>query len=216
MGGYAAAANGWKWPIYELLWLTGFTLLLLIFWFPETNAETILLQRAKRIRKRTQMEHLTSESEAKQAHLSASSIIFESLLRPFQLMTEPVILYLNLYIALGYAIFYCKHLQCPYFHVLHHSNTHSQCGLRPSLSSTSTSITSVSVHLPCHSWDCCSPPSLPAFATSYTTNTLLKPHSSALVLLFLNRDSQLLSSRLLSALSLSSSLDGLPARAFPG
>lgn len=108
MGGFAAMANGWKWPIYELLWLTGFTLILLIFWFPETNAETILLQRAKRIRQRTAMQHLTSESEDKQAHLSPSSIIFESLLRPFQLMTEPVILYLNLYIALGYAIFYCK------------------------------------------------------------------------------------------------------------
>ncbi|KAH9478397.1 Caffeine resistance protein 5 [Psilocybe cubensis] len=106
MGGFAAMANGWKWPIYELLWLTGFTLILLIFWYPETNAETILLQRAQRIRKRTGMQHLTSDSEDKQAHLAFSSIIFESLLRPFQLMTEPVILYLNLYIALGYAIFY--------------------------------------------------------------------------------------------------------------
>ncbi|PPQ80578.1 hypothetical protein CVT25_001612 [Psilocybe cyanescens] len=106
MGGYAAAANGWKWPIYELLWLTGFTLLVLIFWYPETNAETILLRRARRIRARTGIQELSSESEVRQAHLQFSTILVESLLRPFQLMTEPVILYLDLYIALGYAIFY--------------------------------------------------------------------------------------------------------------
>lgn len=109
MGGYAAAANGWKWPIYELLWLTGFTLIVLIFWYPETNAETILLRRAKRIRARTGIEGLYSEGEVRQSHLKSTQVLYDSLLRPFQLMTEPVILYLNLYISLGYAIFYCKY-----------------------------------------------------------------------------------------------------------
>ncbi|KAH9477360.1 Caffeine resistance protein 5 [Psilocybe cubensis] len=106
MGGYAAAVKGWKWPLYELLWLVGFTLILLIFWYPETNAETILLRRARRIRARTGNQELYSEGEVRQSHLKSSQVLYESLLRPFQLMTEPVVLYLNLYISLGYAIFY--------------------------------------------------------------------------------------------------------------
>ena len=41
-----------------------------------------------------------------QAKMSAYRVLFESLLRPFQLMLEPAILYVNTYIALAYAIFY--------------------------------------------------------------------------------------------------------------
>lgn len=152
MGGYAAAANGWKWPIYELLWLTGFTLLVLIFWYPETNAETILLRRARRIRARTGIQELSSESEVRQAHLQFSTILVESLLRPFQLMTEPVILYLDLYIALGYAIFYCKNPQF-LFSVPYHPNLYPQCGSRPSLLSMSTFTISALALLHYRSWD---------------------------------------------------------------
>jgi DHA1 family multidrug resistance protein-like MFS transporter len=108
VGGFAAEANGWKWPIWELLWLCGFTVIVLIFWFPETNAETILLRRARRIRKRTGIQNIFSESEIRQAHMETSEVLFESLWRPFQLMMEPVIFYVDIYIAIGYATFYCE------------------------------------------------------------------------------------------------------------
>jgi DHA1 family multidrug resistance protein-like MFS transporter len=55
-------------------------------------------------------ENYYSDSERKQADMSASDILFESLLRPFQLMLEPAVLFVNIYIALAYAIFYCE---CP-------------------------------------------------------------------------------------------------------
>ncbi|KAF5325519.1 hypothetical protein D9619_009703 [Psilocybe cf. subviscida] len=106
VGGFAAEAKGWKWPIWELLWLCGFTIIVLIFWFPETNAETILLRRARRIRKRTGVQNIFSESEIRQAHMHTSEVLFESLWRPFQLMMEPVIFYVDIYIAIGYATFY--------------------------------------------------------------------------------------------------------------
>ncbi|KAF5325000.1 hypothetical protein D9619_009780 [Psilocybe cf. subviscida] len=106
IGGFAAQAKGWKWPIWELLWLCGFTIIVLVFWFPETNAETILLRRARRIRKRTGIQNIFSESEIRQAHMHTSEVVFESLWRPFQLMTEPVIFYVDIYIAIGYATFY--------------------------------------------------------------------------------------------------------------
>jgi len=108
IGGFAAQAKGWKWPIWELLWLCGFTVIVLIVWFPETNAETILLRRARRIRKRTDIQNVFSESEIRQAHMDAYEVLFESLWRPFQLMMEPVILYVDIYIAIGYATFYCE------------------------------------------------------------------------------------------------------------
>jgi DHA1 family multidrug resistance protein-like MFS transporter len=41
-----------------------------------------------------------------QANMSAYVVAVESLLRLFQLMTEPVVLYVNVYLALAYAIFY--------------------------------------------------------------------------------------------------------------
>jgi DHA1 family multidrug resistance protein-like MFS transporter len=41
--------------------------------------------------------------------MSASDVLFESLLRPFQLMLEPAVLYINIYLALAYAIFYREH-----------------------------------------------------------------------------------------------------------
>ena len=41
--------------------------------------------------------------------MSAYDVLFESLLRPFQLMLEPAVLYINIYLALAYAIFYREH-----------------------------------------------------------------------------------------------------------
>ena len=35
-GNFAAQANGWRWTMYELLWIVGFTTIFLIFVMPET------------------------------------------------------------------------------------------------------------------------------------------------------------------------------------
>jgi DHA1 family multidrug resistance protein-like MFS transporter len=106
MGGFAAEFKDWRWPLLELLWISAFTFLVLLFFLPETSAQTILLRRARRLRAATGNEKLHSESEIMQANMSAYDVAFESLLRPFQLMTEPAVLYVNVYLALAYAIFY--------------------------------------------------------------------------------------------------------------
>jgi DHA1 family multidrug resistance protein-like MFS transporter len=108
-GGFAAQAKNWTWPIRELLWISSFAFIVLVLWLPETSAQTILYKRARRIRRLTGDENYYSDSERKQADMSASAILFESLLRPFQLMLEPAVLYVNIYIALAYAIFYCEY-----------------------------------------------------------------------------------------------------------
>ncbi|KAH8917183.1 MFS general substrate transporter [Atractiella rhizophila] len=106
VSGFAVQANGWKWSLYELLWISGFGLVVLSFILPETYAPTILLKRAQRLRKITGNEKLRSQSEIDQAKLSTTDILFDNLVRPFVLLLEPAVLFINIYIALLYSIFY--------------------------------------------------------------------------------------------------------------
>ncbi|KAG9025036.1 hypothetical protein FRB95_010609 [Tulasnella sp. JGI-2019a] len=110
VGEFAAASHGfiggWRMPIWELMWAAGFASLMILFFLPETLGDTILLKRAQRLRKLTGNDKLRSMSEIKQAEMSTSAVMKEYLIRPFQLMLEPVVLFLNLYLGLAYSIFY--------------------------------------------------------------------------------------------------------------
>lgn len=98
-GAFAAQAKGWRWPIWELAWASGFAAIWLIIWLPETLPDTILLKRAQRLRKLTGNERLRSLSEIKQAELTAGDIAKEYLVRPFNLMLEPAVLFINIYVG---------------------------------------------------------------------------------------------------------------------
>lgn len=63
VGGFAAAAKGWTWTIWQLMWVSGFTLVLLFVFLPETYAPNILSRRAGRVRKITGNSKFVSESE---------------------------------------------------------------------------------------------------------------------------------------------------------
>ncbi|KAH9026593.1 putative caffeine resistance protein 5 [Lactarius pseudohatsudake] len=84
VGGFAAHAEGWRWTIREILWLSGPTLVLLFFFFPEAPASNILYCRAQRLH-----------------------VAVDILVRPFALnFQEPIVLVLNVYIGLIYALLY--------------------------------------------------------------------------------------------------------------
>ncbi|KAI0299341.1 MFS transporter [Multifurca ochricompacta] len=107
VGGFAAHAEGWRWTIWELLWLSGFALILLFFFFPETSSSNILYRRARRLRKATGDQRLKSQSEIDAESLSGRDIAIDVLVRPFTLnFQEPIVLLLNVYIGLIYALFY--------------------------------------------------------------------------------------------------------------
>ncbi|ORY73242.1 putative caffeine resistance protein [Leucosporidium creatinivorum] len=107
VGGFAAQANGWRWPIYELLWISGASLLLLAFFLPETLGSTILLRRAERLRKLTGNEMLKTQTELDAtADETILDVAWLNFVRAFQLSAEPAILFANVYIGLLYAIFY--------------------------------------------------------------------------------------------------------------
>ena len=107
VGGFAAHAEGWRWTIWEIMWLAGPTFVLLFFFFPETSASNILYRRAKRLRKATGNPSIKSASEIAAATMRPRDLAVEVLVRPFALnFQEPIVLVLNIYIGLIYALLY--------------------------------------------------------------------------------------------------------------
>ncbi|WVF68833.1 hypothetical protein IAT40_003606 [Kwoniella sp. CBS 6097] len=107
IAGFAVEYKGWRWSFWEMLWLSGFTLILAIFTLPETSSGTILLRRARRLRKLTGNPNLKSISEISSEQMTSAEITKMTLVRPFSMtFTEPIVLAIDLYIGLIYAILY--------------------------------------------------------------------------------------------------------------
>ncbi|RAH67998.1 MFS transporter [Aspergillus aculeatinus CBS 121060] len=107
VGGFAAQAKGWTWTIWELMWLSGFSLVMLVFLLPETSSANILYRRARRLRKLTGRENLKCEPEIESEGLMGRELIMITLVRPLTLnFLEPMVFLLNLYIALIYGLLY--------------------------------------------------------------------------------------------------------------
>ncbi|KAJ7043049.1 major facilitator superfamily domain-containing protein [Mycena alexandri] len=105
-GAFAAEVKGWRWPMWEMLWLGGFSLIVLAVVLPETYGPAILLKRAHRLRKLTGRNDLHTAVELAQASQTAGAILFEACVRPFVLMAEPVLLFANIYLGFVYSLFF--------------------------------------------------------------------------------------------------------------
>jgi DHA1 family multidrug resistance protein-like MFS transporter len=93
--------------MYESLIISGFTFLLLFFWMPETSAEYILTKRAARLRAKTGNQQLKSAAEAHAGDKDWFKLIAYHLSMPFKItILDPSILFINLYTALVYGIYY--------------------------------------------------------------------------------------------------------------
>ncbi|EXJ94135.1 hypothetical protein A1O1_02528 [Capronia coronata CBS 617.96] len=107
IGGFAAESEGWTWTIWELMWLSGFTLVLLTFLLPETSSANILYRRTMRLRRLTGNQKLVCEPQLLGEQMTGRDIVMMVLVRPFTLsFTEPMVFLLNMYIALIYGILY--------------------------------------------------------------------------------------------------------------
>ncbi|KAK3116490.1 GTPase-activating protein [Teratosphaeriaceae sp. CCFEE 6253] len=103
-GGFTAP---WTWPIWELMWLSGFCLVFLFFLLPETSANNILVRRTRRLRKITGDDKLICEAELMGEAMTGKDIVMMSIVRPISLnFQEPMVFLLNLYIALIYGLLY--------------------------------------------------------------------------------------------------------------
>lgn len=112
VGNWAAQFKGWTWPIWILIWASGFSLVFLFFFFPETSANYILYQRTERL-KRHQSDDgsgltLKCQPGIMAGQMSPGAMAKMTLIRPFTLcFGEPIVFALNLYTALIYAVLYC-------------------------------------------------------------------------------------------------------------
>ncbi|EKD03914.1 benomyl/methotrexate resistance protein [Trichosporon asahii var. asahii CBS 8904] len=107
IAGFAIMNKGWRWSFWIMLMIAGAALVLLFFGLPETNADNILYRRAARLRKMTGDEsyHAACEITAKEKTISHE--LYEALVRPMVLtVAEPIVLAIDLYQGLTYAILY--------------------------------------------------------------------------------------------------------------
>ena len=74
VGGFAAQARDWTWTIWELMWLSGFTLVLLIFFLPETSSTNILYRRTRRLRKLTGIQSLRCQPEIEAENMTGKDV----------------------------------------------------------------------------------------------------------------------------------------------
>lgn len=74
VGGFAAQAEDWTWPIWELMWLSGFCWVFLFFLLPETSSANIIYRRTKRLRQITGDQGLTCEPEIMAEQMTANDV----------------------------------------------------------------------------------------------------------------------------------------------
>ena len=107
MGGFAAEAKTWRWPLWIQVWLCGPVLLVMIFCLPETSAQNILFRRARRLRAITGCASLRCEAEIEQRKLTVQRMVMDTLVRPIQIsILDPGTGFMNIYVSLVYAIYY--------------------------------------------------------------------------------------------------------------
>jgi DHA1 family multidrug resistance protein-like MFS transporter len=107
LSGFAVTAKGWRWSLWEILWMAGPIFLLMFLLLPETSTPNILLRRAARLRKLTGDLRLESQSEIDQKKLSPSAIVVDAIVKPIEItIKDPAILFVNVYTAIIYGIYY--------------------------------------------------------------------------------------------------------------
>lgn len=105
----AALTNAYNWraTFWFMCALSGGCFLVLGFLLPESYGKTILYRKAQRLRAITGNENIVSEGEIETSNMTTKEIVMDILWRPIEVMIfEPVVLLINIYIALIYSIMY--------------------------------------------------------------------------------------------------------------
>lgn len=107
IGGFAAQAKGWRWTIWELMWISGIALVMLFFFLPEVTSRNILYRRAHRLRKLTGNNKLMSEGEIAYKHVTVKKVAYLTIIRPWILtFTEPLVFLLHTWTSLIFGLLF--------------------------------------------------------------------------------------------------------------
>lgn len=107
VGNFAAEYRDYTWPIWISIWFSGFSLIVLLFLLPETSPDHILYQKARRLRETTANNKFTTQAEQDSQNTTTKDIVRKVFIKPLALNFQgPIVLVLNLYLALIYALLF--------------------------------------------------------------------------------------------------------------
>ena len=102
------ASHGlWIWTFRFMMIISGASFLLFGFTLPESLGKAILRRKAQRLRALTGNPNIVSEGELENQSMTLREVAIDTLWRPIEIIVfEPVVLLIDLYIALIYSIIY--------------------------------------------------------------------------------------------------------------
>lgn len=107
LSGFSVVVKGWRWALWEILWMSAPVFVVMFLFMPETNADNILFRRAQRVRKLTGNVTFKSQGEINQSKTTISKMVVEQLWRPTEIaIKDSAIFFTNLYTSIIYAIYY--------------------------------------------------------------------------------------------------------------
>lgn len=106
-GSILCVKAGWRWSFWFLAIVSGICFLVLFIFLPESYGKTILYRKAQRLRALTGNSYITSEGEIENSRLTKKELLLDILWRPIEIiLTEPVVLLIDIYIAMTYSVMY--------------------------------------------------------------------------------------------------------------
>jgi DHA1 family multidrug resistance protein-like MFS transporter len=130
LSGFSVPVMGWRWSLLEILWASVPIFLVMFLFLPETSTPTLLLHRARRLRRLTGSERFMSQSEIDQRNLDKRAVLLDALVKPLEItMKDPAILFVQVYTAIIYAIFYSFFEVFPLVYPVYYGMGYGQVGL---------------------------------------------------------------------------------------
>lgn len=107
IGAVLIEKRNWHWSFWFLAMSSGIVLVLFTVLLPETFDKKLLARKAQRLRKLTGNPNIMSVGEVENSKLTVKQLAYDTLWRPIAItFFEPVVLLVDIYIALVYSIIY--------------------------------------------------------------------------------------------------------------
>ena len=105
IAGFLQLTMNWRWCFYVMLMLGGFTEIMM-FTIPETHPPTVLMNKARRIRRLNPEKYSHIQAPAEAAGRSLRAVYKVALLRPWQILFDPISFLVAIYLSMVYMLLY--------------------------------------------------------------------------------------------------------------
>jgi multidrug resistance protein len=105
IAGFLELKKDWQWSFFVLIWLGGATAIVMLT-IPETHAPTLLLKKARRIRKAKVLGYENVKSEAEASDRTLSAVYKIALTRPFIILFDTISFLCAIYMSIVYTLLY--------------------------------------------------------------------------------------------------------------